>query len=54
MVEGKKIYRVLWWDIPYKETITAPIELYSEAYNFAYQRGGIVLEEVVDFRFEEE
>lgn len=45
-----KKYRVLWWDIPYEEVITAPIEHYADAYNFAYNRGGVVLQEVVNFR----
>jgi len=47
-----KKYRVLYWDVPKgKDTdiITTTIDHYADAYNFAYNRGGIVLEEVVNF-----
>ena len=32
-----------------KDIITTTIDHYADAYNFAYNRGGIVLEEVVNF-----
>lgn len=46
-----KLYRVLYWDVREKEKdiITTTIDNYTDAYNFAYNRGGIVLEEVVNF-----
>ena len=47
-----KKYRVLYWDVPKgrdKDIITTTIDHYADAYNFAYNRGGIVLQEVVNF-----
>lgn len=47
-----KKYRVLYWDVPKGrdvDIITTTIDHYADAYNFAYNRGGIVLEEVVNF-----
>jgi len=46
-----KKYRVLYWDYREKDKdiITTTITHYADAYNFAYNRGGIVLEEVVNF-----
>lgn len=47
-----KKYRVLYWDVPQGrdvDIITTTIDHYADAYNFAYNRGGIVLEEVVSF-----
>ena len=47
-----KKYRVLYWEVPQGrdvDIITTTIDHYADAYNFAYNRGGIVLEEVVSF-----
>lgn len=46
-----KKYRVVYWDVREsgKDIITTTIDHYADAYNFAYNRGGIVLEEVVSF-----
>ena len=46
-----KKYRVVYWDVREsgKDNITTTIDNYTDAYNFAYNRGGIVLEEVVSF-----
>lgn len=46
-----KKYRVLYWDVRERDNdiITTTITNYTDAYNFAYNRGGIVLEEVVNF-----
>jgi hypothetical protein len=46
-----KKYRVLYWDVRErdKDIITTTIDHYADAYNFAFNRGGVVLEEVVSF-----
>ena len=46
-----KKYRVVYWDVREsgKDIITTTIDHYADAYNFAYNRGGLVLEEVVSF-----
>lgn len=46
-----KKYRVLYWDVRErgKDIITTTIDHYADAYNFAFDRGGVVLEEVVSF-----
>ena len=46
-----KKYRVVYWDVRErdKDIITTTIDHYADAYNFAYNRGGIVLQEIVNF-----